>query len=131
MGNNTSTQISIDIMRVYSTCNGDRYCVLRELYKLEKEKQIILYAGTYSFSKAIDLFDYDTATFYFYEVKSKAGYVFYGNRMGACLRKDDRIFKFSHRYLYNKGHLSNCFFGESDFRSGEFFKKRRIQIPFL
>ena len=38
--------------------------------------------------------------------------------------EDNNIFKFSHRYLYNKNHLSNCYFGEKDCRSGEYFKKK-------
>ena len=94
------------------------------LYELEKEDKIILYAGSCSFEYAIEHVNYDPgAYFYFYTTDSLAGYCFYINRMGASLKEDNNIFKYNHRYLYNKNHLLNIKFGNIDNRSGEFFKR--------
>jgi len=106
------------------TEKNDFYSALSLLCAEEKNNAIILYAGTYSFDMAIEkIGNYDGATFYFYTKESKAGYCFYINRMGCGIKKDDKIFKITHRYLYNKRHLSNCFFGEKDCRFGEYFGK--------
>ena len=121
----------LNILSIKNSCDSDIKCILNELCTLEQDKTITLYAGTYSFENALDKFETDSARFYFYKTKTRDSYVFYVNRMGFDIVTDDKIFKFSHRYLYNKNHLSNCFFGESDQRSGTFFKKKRIQLPFL
>lgn len=97
---------------------------LRLLYEFEKEDKIILYAGSCSFEYAIEHVDYDPgATFYFYTTDSLVGYCFNINRMGAILKKDNDIFKYNHRFLFNKNHLSMIKFDNMDNRSGEFFKK--------
>lgn len=98
---------------------------LRILSELQDDGNIILYAGTYSFQEALKHPLCESAQFYFYTVWDKSGYCFYINRMGIGIQSDDDIFKFKHRYLYNKGHLSNCFWGEKDFRSGEFFNRKK------
>ena len=104
---------------------NDFYSVLSFLREKEKEDEIVLYAGTYCFEMALECFgNYDDASFYIYATQDKSGYCVYINRMGCGIREDNKIFKFSHRYLYNKNHLSNCFFGEKDCRSGEYFKKK-------
>lgn len=96
---------------------------LRSLLELQNDGSICLYAGTYSFAQALERnIDYDTeAQFYFYVVPHKKGYLYSINRFGKKLIEDNDIFKFSHRSLYNKKHLSNCYFGEEDCRSGEYF----------
>lgn len=98
---------------------------LRVLSKLQDDGNIILYAGTYSFQEALKRPLCESAQFYFYTIYDKSGYCFYINRMGIGIQSDDDIFKFKHRYLYNKGHLSNCFWGEKDFRSGEYFNRKK------
>ena len=103
---------------------NDFYSIVTFLCEKEKAGQIVLYAGTYSLETALECFGrYDSASFYIYTVQDKSGYCVYTNRMGCGVREDDKLFKFSHRYLYSKKHLSNCFFGEKDCRSGEYFKK--------
>lgn len=114
----------LNILNIKNCCDSNIKCILNELYILEQDKTITLYAGTYSFENALDNFETDSAGFYFYKTKTRESYLFYINRMGFDIVIDDKIFKFSHRYLYNKNHLSNCFFGESDQRSGAFFKKK-------
>ena len=105
--------------------SNDFYSILTFLCETERAKEIVLYAGTYSLEGALERFSsYDTASFYIYTAQDKCGYCIYINRMGCGIRKDDKIFKISHRYLYNKNHLSNCFFGEKDYRSGEYFEKK-------
>ena len=104
---------------------NDFYSVLSFLREKEKEGEIVLYAGTYSLETALERFgSYDNASFYIYTTQDKSGYCVYINRMGCGIREDNKIFKFSHRYLYNKNHLSNCYFGEKDCRSGEYLKKK-------
>ncbi len=99
--------------------------VLAVLCEKEKAGEIVLYAGTYCFEMALERFgNYDDASFYIYTTQDKSGYCVYINRMGCGIREDNKIFKFSHRYLYNKNHLSNCFFGEKDYRCGEYFEKK-------
>ncbi len=101
------------------------YSVLFFLREKEKSGEIVLYAGTYCFEMALERFgSYDSASFYIYTTQDKSGYCVCLNRMGCGIREDNKIFKFSHRYLYNKNHLSNCFFGEKDCRYGEFFDKK-------
>ena len=107
------------------TESNDFYSVLSFLREKEKEGDIVLYAGTYCFEMALERFgNYDDASFYIYTTQDNSGYCVYINRMGCGIREDNKIFKFSHRYLYNKNHLSNCYFGEKDCRSGEYFKKK-------
>ena len=108
-------------------CNSNDFLsVLSFLYEKEKNDEIILYAGTYSIEMALKKFsNYENASFYIYTKKDKKGYNVYLNKMGCGIVEDHKIFRFSHRYLYNKNHLSNCFFGEEDYRCGEFFKKRK------
>ena len=105
---------------------NDFYSVLSFIREKEKAGEIVLYAGTYSLEMALERFrDYcDNASFYIYTTQDKSGYCVYINRMGCGIREDNKIFKFSHRYLYNKNHLSNCFFGEKDYRCGEYFEKK-------
>ena len=104
---------------------NDFYSVLSFVREKEKAGEIVLYAGTYSLEMALERFrDCDNASFYIYTTQDKSGYCVYINRMGCGIREDNKIFKFSHRYLYNKNHLSNCFFGEKDYRSGEYFEKK-------
>ena len=104
---------------------NDFYSVLSFLSEKEKLGEIVLYAGTYSFETALERFgDYDHSSFYIYTSQNKHGYHVYLNRMGCGIVEDQKLFKFSHRYLYNKNHLSNCFFGEKDYRSGEHFEKK-------
>ena len=107
------------------TESNDFYSVLSFLREKEKEGEIVLYAGTYCFEMALECFrNYDDASFYIYATQDKSGYCVYINRMGCGIREDNKIFKFSHRYLYNINHLSNCFFGEKDYRCGEYFEKK-------
>lgn len=100
---------------------------LQMLNQLQNEGKIILYAGTYSFSEALKYPLCDCAEFYFYSVSDRTGYCFYINPMGVGIKYDNDIFKFSHRRLYNKNHLSECALGGKDMRSGEYFnhKKKR------
>ena len=98
---------------------------LQVLAQLQDEGKIVLYAGTYSFQEALKRPLCDNAGFYFYTVVDKSGYYFYINPMGVGIKSDNEIFMFKHRYLYNKNHLSNRFFGEEDFRSGEYFNRKR------
>ena len=104
---------------------------LQVLARLEEEEKIILYAGTYSFQEALTRPLCDSARFYFYTTADRSGYCFYINVMGVGIKEDNEIFKFKHRRLYRKGYLSNCFWGEKDFRSGAFFKhkKKSASLP--
>ena len=105
--------------------SNDFYSIVTFLCEKERTGEIVLYAGTYSLETALERFgSYDNASFYIYTTQDKSGYCVYINRMGCGIREDNKIFKFSHRYLYNKNHLSNCYFGEKDCRSGEYFKKK-------
>ena len=106
--------------------SNDFYSIVTFLCEKERTGEIVLYAGTYSLETALERFGSydDNASFYIYTTKDKSGYCVYINRMGCGIREDNKIFKFSHRYLYNKNHLSNCYFGEKDCRSGEYFKKK-------
>ncbi len=114
----------LSTMQHFSESN-DFYSIISFLYKKEKAGDIVLYAGTYSFKLALERFgSYDDASFYIYTKEAQKGYHVYLNRMGCGVIEDQKMFKFSHRYLYNKGHLSNCFFGEEDYRCGVFFKKK-------
>jgi len=99
------------------------------LCELEDKGIITLYAGTYSLNAAMKMDDIKQASFYFYYNENKTGFCFCINPMGASVRKDDDLFSFSHRRLYSRNYLSNCFFGEPDFRCGEYFKKK--MFPFL
>ena len=104
--------------------SNDFYSMATFLCEKERAGEIVLYAGTYSLEAAIERFgSYESASFYIYTKQDKCGYCVYTNRFGCGIRDDNKIFKFSHRYLYNKNHLSNCRFGEKDCRSGEYFKK--------
>ena len=79
--------------------------------KRKKAGEIVLYAGTYSIEMALEHFGtYESASFCIYTTQDKSGYCVYVNRMGCGICGDNKIFKFSHRYPYNKNHLSNCFF---------------------
>ena len=98
---------------------------LQVLGRLQEEGKIILYAGTYSLQDALTRPLCDCAKFYFYTTTDRSGYCFYINPMGVGIKTDNEIFKFKHRRLYRKGYLSNCFWGEQDFRSGEFFKPKK------
>lgn len=103
----------------------DFYSVIRFLYEKEQAGEIVLYAGTYSLYMAKKRFgSYEEASFYIYTTQKKQGYCVYLNRMGCGVEQDDKIFKFMHRRLYSKSNLTNCFFGEKDYRSGEFFKRK-------
>ena len=114
----------LTIIQKFTEVN-DFYSVLSFLREKEKDGEIVLYAGTYSIEMALERFgNYDNASFYIYTTQGKSGYCVYINRMGCGIREDNKIFKFSHRYQYNKNHLSNCFFGEKDYRCGEFFNKK-------
>ncbi len=105
--------------------SNDFYSILTLLCEKEKAGEIVLYAGTYSIETALERFgSYEDASFYIYTTEDKNSYQIYLNRMGCGIIEDHDIFKFSHRYLYNKRHLSNCFFGEKDYRYGEFFDKK-------
>ena len=104
---------------------NDFYSIVTFLYEKERVGELVLYAGTYSLEVAIERFgSYDCASFYIYTTQDKRGYCVYINRMGCGICEDNKLFKFSHRYLYNRNHLSNSFFGDRDCRSGEYFKKR-------
>ena len=105
--------------------SNDFYSIVTFLCEKERTGGIVLYAGTYSLETALERFgSYDNASFYIYTTKDKSGYCVYINRMGCGICEDNKIFKFSHHYLYNKNHLSNCYFGEKDCRSGEYFEKK-------
>ena len=105
--------------------SNDFYSIVTFLCEKERRGEIVLYAGTYSLEAALERFGtYESASFYIYTTQDKSGYCVYINRMGCGIREDNKIFKFSHRYLYNKNHLSNCYFGEKDYRSGEYFEKK-------
>ena len=95
--------------------SNDFYSIVTFLCEKERTGEIVLYAGTYSLEAALEHFNsYDNnASFYIYTTQDKSGYCVYINRMGCGIREDNKIFKFSHRYLYNKNHLTNCFFGEN------------------
>ena len=97
---------------------------LQVLAQLQDDGKIILYAGTCSFQEALTQPLCDSAEFYFYTVFDKGGYCFYINPMGVGIKSDNEIFKFKHRYLYNKRHLSNRCLGEKDLRSGEYFNRK-------
>lgn len=114
----------IDILSIPTKCQNHKFCILNELFKLEQNNYIRLYAGTYSFGSALEKLDTDQASFYFYKIKSREGFLFHIHSMFTGIQKDDNIFKFSHKYLYNKNHLSNFIFDERDQRSGEFFSKK-------
>ena len=98
---------------------------LKKLKQLEDEGKIVLYAGTYSFEEALRHFDSDVADFYFYTLPDRQGYHFFTNAFGseAAIMIDNEIFAYKHRRLYNKRHLTNRYFGEKDFRSGEYFNR--------
>ena len=100
---------------------------LKKLRLMEDAEKIVLYAGTYSFEEALEHLDSDTANFYFYTLPDRQGYHFFTNPFGseAAITIDNEIFKFGHRRLYNKKHLSNCCFGEKDMRSGEYFNRKQ------
>lgn len=105
--------------------SNDFYSIVTFLCEKERTGEIVLYAGTYSLEAALERFGtYESASFYIYTTQEKSGYCVYINRMGCGICEDNKIFGFLHRRLYNKNHLSNCFFGEKDYRSGEFFKKK-------
>ena len=104
---------------------NDFRSVLSFLREKEKAGEIVLYAGTYSIEMALERFgNYDSASFYIYTTQDKKGYHIYLNIMGSGVVEDHKLFRLSHRYLYNKNYLSNCFFGEKDYRCGEFFNKK-------
>lgn len=100
---------------------------LKKLKQLEDEGKIVLYAGTYSFEEALRHLDSDVADFYFYSLPDMQGYHFFTNPFGseAVIMIDNEIFTFKHRKWYNKRHLTNRYFGEKDFRSGEYFYRRK------
>ena len=100
---------------------------LKKLKQLEDEGKIVLYAGTYSFEEALRHFDSDVADFYFYTLPDRQGYHFFTNAFGseAAIMIDNEIFAYKHRRLYNERHLTNRYFGEKDFRSGEYFNRKK------
>ena len=106
----------------YNKVKFDYWGTLHKLFNMENEGKIVLYAGTYSLSKAIEKVDIEIASFYIYEKLHRIGFHLNISGMGASFILDKDIFKFKHRYLYNKNHLSNKFFGEADQRTGEYFK---------
>lgn len=55
---------------------------LQVLKQLQDDGRIILYAGTYSFEKALEKPLCDNAQFYFYSVPDRFGYHFYIGPMG-------------------------------------------------
>lgn len=95
---------------------------IKYLCELEEKGIITLYAGTYSFKYALEREYCEQALFYFYFNSNKEGFCFYKYSMGCGLTKDDKIFKLSHRRLYNRDKLSNCINDEDDLRSGEYFE---------
>lgn len=118
-----------EIDEMFSQCNNGTLKwidSLKKLKQLEYERKIVLYAGTYSFEEALSHLDSDVADFYFYTLPDRQGYHFFTNPFGseAAIMIDNEIFTFKHRRLYNKRHLSNCYFGEKDFRSGEYFNRK-------
>lgn len=102
----------------------DYFGTLHRIFNMEIEGKIALYAGTYSLANAIEKVDTEQASYYIYEKKHRLGFHLYINRMGVGFVLDKNIFKFKHRRLYNKNHLSNSFFGEPDQRKGEFFDRK-------
>lgn len=96
---------------------------LQILNQLQNDGKIILYAGTYSFEEALKRPYCDFAYFYFYSVLDKKGYCFHISCMGISIYFDDEIFEFSHRRLYNKGHMS-CNYEEAKLRSGEYYNRK-------
>lgn len=99
---------------------------LQKLKQLEDEGKIVLYAGTYSFEEALlNHLDSDVVDFYFYTLPDRQGYNFYTNPFGTGIKIDNEIFMRKHRRLYRKGNLSNRFFGEKDYRSGEYFNRKK------
>ena len=100
---------------------------LQKLKQLEDVGKIVLYAGTYSFEEALRHLDCDVADFYFYTLPDRQGYHFFTNPFGseAVIMIDNEIFMFNHRRIYSKRHLSNRQFGEKDFRSGEYFNRKK------
>ncbi len=113
------------LIEKYRNHNLEWIPTLQVLSQLQDDGKIVLYAGTYSFQEALKRPLCDSAEFYFYTVSDRSGYCFYINRMGMGIKSDNEIFMFKHKYLYNKRHLSNCFFGEKDFRSGEYFNRKK------
>ena len=100
---------------------------LKILKQLEDDGKIVLYAGTYSFEESLNHLDSDVVDFYFYTLPDRQGYHFFTNPFGseAAIMIDNEIFTFKHRRLYNKRHLTNRFFGEKDYRSGEYFNRKK------
>lgn len=65
------------------TKSNDFYSALSFLCEKEKQGEIVLYAGTYSFQMALERFGYyESASFYIYTQKEKNGYCVYLNRNG-------------------------------------------------
>ena len=114
-----------DLFEQYNNHKLEWIPTLQVLALLQEEGKIILYAGTYSFQEALKRPSCDNAQFYFYTTANKSGYCFYINPMGVGIKTDNEIFMFKHRRLYNKRYLSNHFFGEKDFRSGEYFSRKK------
>lgn len=119
--------MSVSDELIQDLINGpqDYLNILNRLIDLERDDLIVLYAGTYSFKLALEFLKTDHAYFYFYSKDSRIGYMFYINPMGVRIVRDDEIFSFNHRRLYNKAHLTSIFFGEKDNRSGEYFSKSK------
>lgn len=103
------------------------FCALHKLKLLEDQGKIVLYAGTYSFKEALHRPFCDTSMFYFYTLPDKQGYLFFSNPFGsvAIITRDDEIFLPSHRKMYGKKYLTNHLYGEGDFRSGEYFNRKK------
>jgi len=116
----------ISNIRTVKLLNDDDYFVnkiSREGKKCYNENK--KYVKYYSFEEALRHFDSDVADFYFYTLPDRQGYHFFTNAFGseAAIMIDNEIFAYKHRRLYNKRHLTNRYFGEKDFRSGEYFNR--------
>ena len=98
------------------------------LSEKERQGEIVLYAGTYSFALAKEkINDHNVARFYIYTTEKRKGYLACVSRIGGIcsVRREERIFHFLNRFSYSKKNLSNCFLGEDDYRCGEFFGKSK------
>ena len=100
---------------------------VKKLKRLEEEGEVVLYAGTYSFEEALSRPFCDATEFYFYTLPDRQGYHLFSNPFGriAVILKDDEIFLKSHKRLYGKKYLTNRMYGRGDFRSGEYFNRKK------
>ena len=67
---------------------------MQVLKQLQDDGRIILYAGTYSFEKALENPLCDNAQFYFYSVPDRFGYHFYIGPMGVGIKHCDKFLCF-------------------------------------